>query len=290
MYDISCNTLISSFRIPLAMETLADLEHFAVEMARLAGRDIETSFGRALDIRYKQETPSSSSFRQPVSELDLRIETMIRSRLAERFPHHNVVGEELGDRLVRDARTVWLIDPIDGTDNFVNGFPLFSASVGVLHDGRPVAGALWCSTGHLLRPGVYHAREGGTVMFEGYRLPVVQAAGIRRRVGADPKLSSGDLPWAVRKTGSTALECAFVATGLLQVARFPNRNAWDVAGGLVLVKAAGLDVLQKSGGVWSPLTQLALREGGSLAHHDIIIGETTAVAHLREVLDSRGDN
>src|ERR1043165_5076835 len=51
VYDISCNTLISSFRIPLAMETLADLEHFAVEMARLAGRDIETSYGRALDIR-----------------------------------------------------------------------------------------------------------------------------------------------------------------------------------------------------------------------------------------------
>jgi len=268
------------------MESLVELESFAVEMARLAGRDIEAAFGRAIDIRYKQQLPNSRSFRQPVSELDLRIETMMRSMLAERFPDHNVVGEELGDGSVRDARMVWLIDPLDGTDNFVNGFPLFCASIGVLHDGRPVAGALWCSIGHLLRPGVYHAREGGPVMFEGERVTSFQASGVRRRVGADPKLTSDGLPWAVRKTGSTALECAFVATGLLQVARFTNRNAWDLAGGLVLVKAAGLDILQNSGGAWSPLTRLSVFEAVAPVHQHIIIGEAPAVAHLIQVLES----
>ena len=265
-------------------ESLAQLERFAMDLARLAGREIKGAFGQALDVRYKQELPDTQSYRQPVSELDLRIETMMRSRLAERFPHHNVVGEELGNRSTRDARFVWLIDPIDGTDNFLNGFPLFSASVGLLDDGRPVVGALWCSTSHLLRPGVYHARESGAVRFEGKRLVLAERAGIRRRLGTDPKFLSDDLPWAVRKTGSTALDCAFVATGLLQVARFPNRSAWDLAGGLVLVKAAGLDILQKSAGVWSPLTRLSISEDPSV-QRDIIVGEALAAAHLRNGLD-----
>jgi myo-inositol-1(or 4)-monophosphatase len=70
---------------------------------------------------------------------------------------------------------VWAIDPIDGTTNFVNGFPLFAASIGMLHRGCPVVGAIWCSTSYALRAGVYHARAGGALRFEGEPLALIES-------------------------------------------------------------------------------------------------------------------
>ena len=85
-----------------------------------------------------------STFRDPVSEVDGQVEVLIRARLADGFPEHDILGEEMDERPGRDHDFVWAVDPIDGTTNFVNGFPLFAASIGVLYRGRPVVGAVWC--------------------------------------------------------------------------------------------------------------------------------------------------
>lgn len=82
-------------------------------------------------------------------------------------------------------------------------------------------GALWCSTSHALRAGVYHACAGGRLRFEGEPLALEANEAVRRHLAGEPWASAGGaLPWEVRKTGSAAIECAFVAAGLLRVARF----------------------------------------------------------------------
>lgn len=221
---------------------LRQWEETAVEFARLAGAEIVASIGRTLSVRYKTGPGQGDEllFRDPVSEVDQRVESLIRTRLAELHPDHGIIGEEMEDHPSAPDSPVWAIDPVDGTTNFVNGLPLFAASIGVLHRGRPVAGAVWCSTSHALRSGVYHAYSGGPLSFDGAVIKVGPNPAVRRRLSGEPRLDHGTvLPWETRKTGSAAIECAFVAAGLLEVARFERPNVWDVAGGLCLVAATG---------------------------------------------------
>jgi myo-inositol-1(or 4)-monophosphatase len=272
-------------------QTLSDIERLAVELARLAGTEIVAALGRTLEVRYKGTTGSEATFKDPVSEVDHQVETLIRARLADSFPEHDILGEEMDERPGRDHDFVWAVDPIDGTTNFVNGFPLFAASIGILHRGRPVVGAVWCSTSHALRPGVYHAREGGSLCFDEEAIELRANPAVRRRLAGEPQATSdAALPWDIRKTGSAAVECAFVAAGLLRVARFERPNVWDVAGGIPLVRAAGGDVHVLEGDGWNPLERLEASAGPSgetpdIRHwrRSIIIGEPEAVALMGRV-------
>ncbi|MGK9171188.1 inositol monophosphatase [Inquilinus limosus] len=243
-------TSATAERSELPAALLRQWEETAIEFARLAGAEIVASFGRTLSIRYKTGAGQGDDlvFRDPVSEVDQRVESLIRLRLAELYPDHGIIGEEMEDRPAAADSPVWAIDPVDGTANFINGLPLFAASIGVLHRGRPVIGAVWCSTSHALRSGVYHACGSGPLSFDGAALEVGPNPAVRRRLAGEPRLDPGAvLPWETRKTGSAAIECAFVAAGLLEVARFERPNVWDVAGGLSLVAAAGGTAFVSSG-------------------------------------------
>lgn len=230
-------------------------ESTAVELANLAGAEIVSALGSMLAVRYKGSVAEQRmKWRDPVSEVDQRVEKLIRARLAERFPDHDIIGEEMDDRPARDCDFVWAVDPIDGTANFVSGYPLFAASIGVLHRGRPIVGAVWCATGHRLRPGVYHANANGPLSFDGSPVVARVNPAVRRGLAGLPSdLATSLAPWETRVSGSAAIECAFVACGLLRAARFARPNIWDVAAGVALVRAAGGEVLMRNGDQWSPL-------------------------------------
>jgi myo-inositol-1(or 4)-monophosphatase len=232
---------------------LRQLEETAVELARLAGAEIVSALGRTLNIRYKTSADPGDdlAWRDPVSEVDQKVESLIRHRLGELFPDHGIIGEEMEDAPAAADCPIWAVDPIDGTTNFINGLPLFAASIGVLHRGRPIVGAVWCSTTHALRSGIYHACSGGPLSFDSAALEVGPNPAVRRRLAGEPNLDHDhDLVWDVRKTGSAAIECAFVAAGLLEVARFERPNVWDVAGGIALVNAMGGTAYTSSDGEW----------------------------------------
>jgi myo-inositol-1(or 4)-monophosphatase len=242
---------------------LAEFEALAAEFARIAGAEIVAARSRAVAVRYKDlaGAPGESGgdaplWRDPVTQVDHDVEVLMRARLAERFPDHDVIGEEIETE--RPGTTgegtdfLWAIDPIDGTTNFVNGFPLYAASIGLLHRGAPVVGAIWCSATHALGPGVYHARAGGPLAFDGQPFRRFAAEGVRRRLaGIAGRSDAGD--YEPRWTGSAAIECAFVAAGLMAAARFRHTNIWDVAGGVALVRSAGGEVLERQGEAdWRP--------------------------------------
>lgn len=264
---------------------LEQWEETAIEFARLAGAEIVASLGRTFSVRYKTGTGQGDDllFRDPVSEVDQRVESLIRARLAELYPDHGIIGEEMEDHPAGPDSPVWAIDPVDGTTNFVNGLPLFAASIGVLHRGRPVIGAVWCSTSHALRSGVYHACGHGPLSFDGAKLEVGPNPAVRRRLAGEPRLDAGTvLPWETRKTGSAAIECAFVAAGLLEVARFERPNVWDVAGGLCLVAAAGgaAFALSDQGRGWERFTGFGEDPRGW--HGQLVIGTEAAAIRRKD--------
>ncbi|MCZ4260561.1 inositol monophosphatase family protein [Limimaricola sp. G21655-S1] len=230
---------------------LRGIEATAVELATLAGSEIALALGGLLEVRYKAKA-GIESLRDPVSEVDEKVERMIRTVLSDRFPDHGIIGEEMDDRpAAKGSAYVWAVDPVDGTTNFINGFPMVAGSIGVLRDGVPVVGAIWCSTGHALRPGVYHGRSGGDLMFEGETLKRSGNSAVRRRLVGLPAPAAATGPWDARKTGSAAIECAFVAAGLLEAARFEAPNIWDVAAGLALLPLVGGTVLEQQDERWT---------------------------------------
>jgi len=268
---------------------LADIEALAVELATLAGREIVAAFGTIFAVRYKSGDAAKDvvSLRDPVSEIDRRVEVLIRERLSAQFPDHGIIGEELAERPGRNSDFVWAVDPIDGTTNFVNGFPLFAASIGVLHRGRPAAGAVWCSVSHALRCGVYHAHAGGKLRFDGVDVtPRVNASVLRRLAGVPVVADADEAGWETRKTGSAALECALVAAGSLEVARFAAPNIWDVAGGVALVQAGGGIVHAHDGKGWTPMQAFSAMTRGTEAadlrfwRRPVVVGTPTAVRRM----------
>jgi myo-inositol-1(or 4)-monophosphatase len=182
------------------------------------------------------------------------------------------------------------VDPIPASTNFINGFPAFAASIGVLHRGHPIVGAVWCASTHALRAGVYHAHRGGLLQFEDEPLKREHNPEIRRRLAGEPNLAQAQAhPFEVRKTGSAAIECAFVAAGLLRVARFERPNVWDIAGGVTLAEATGADILAYDGDDWAAFdgfsTPGADGKPGDIRQwrKPVILGEKEAVALVRDM-------
>jgi myo-inositol-1(or 4)-monophosphatase len=239
--------------LPISVDELHEIESLAVEIANLAGAEIKSALGGIFTVRYKTGATDSKLWKDPVSEVDRKVEKLIRERLAEQFPSHDIIGEESKERPRPESDFIWAVDPIDGTTNFINGFPMFAASIGVLYRCKPIVGAVWCATSHALRAGVYHSRVGGKLRFEGSDVTPKANPDVRSRLAGVPVAKAEDLPWETRKTGSAAIECALVAAGLLQIARFSNPNIWDVAGGLALVQAAGGVIWEKRKDGWLPM-------------------------------------
>ncbi len=269
---------ISGQHMPSLLE---QLEETAYDLAVLAGEWLIDALGREIVVRYKDDERGIMMPHDVVSQVDDEVEALIRRRLAARHPDHAVLGEEGGFGGAIGSRFTWTIDPIDGTTNFVNGLPLYSSAIGVLFDGQPVAGAVWCTTSHALRPGVYHAHHGGDLRFEGVRVlsDGQRVVGRRRRVSTAPAPYKLREPgWDHRGIGSIALESALVASGALASARTTRARSWDVAPGIVLARAGGREVWTRGGERWEPFESF---DDARIWSQPLLFGDADAVTALR---------
>ena len=224
---------------------LAKIESCATEMARGAGELLGTHFGNTLDVQYKDEGKSD-----PVTNADTESQGYLKRAIVEHFPDHAILGEEDQDQDDSPAQDfVWALDPLDGTKNFMNGLPVYACSVGVMHRGVPVVGAVFLPWPNGSGGVVLHARRGGGAFVGDKRISVMQSDGPQGsslvalpgyfggayRFGKPMRGKVGDL----RVTGSSAYELAMIARGVLQYSVTTGPYLWDVAGGVVLVMEAG---------------------------------------------------
>ena len=238
-----------------------EIETQAIEMATQAGMLLQHHFGKPLEVEYKDKER-----RDPVTSADKASERYLSEAISHRFPSHGILaeeGSEAVDAVVPDL--LWVLDPLDGTTNFVNGLPTYAVSIGVLHRGSPLAGAIFIPW-----PGeegglVFHARKAGGAGLgngplkmsqpdehAGNRLVAVPGSlGAQFRVRKGLRRRAGEL----RVTGSIAYELALTACGVLQYAVIGGPRLWDVAAGAVIVMEAGGAVLVRSraGRGWEPL-------------------------------------
>jgi myo-inositol-1(or 4)-monophosphatase len=253
----------------------------AIEAVVRAGDLQMAHFGRDFEINKKGTIDL-------VTEVDLAVERMFRALIAERFPDHQILAEELGGAVSVPPGPCWVFDPIDGTTNFAHGLPIFCASLALEIDGAACVGAVYDPN----RKELFTAERDGGAYLNGAPLRVSSAARL-----VDAMLVTG-FPYdvhsrvdeivglfgafvgqarAVRRLGSAAIDLCYVAAGRLDGFWETDLKAWDIAGGTLIVSEAGGRVTTTDGGGFTSRGGQVLATNGHL--HDAMLA---VIAGFRE--------
>lgn len=226
--------------------------HTAIYAAREAGTILLHHLGalREIEIKHDQEF-------NLVTEADRNAELRIVDILLTSFPDHGILGEEGGTRNTSSAYT-WLIDPLDGTTNYTHAFPIFSISIALEFNGELQLGVIYDP----IRDEMFSAQRGKGAFLNGRRIRVSETTRIEKamlvtgfpyNIRENPDFCYerfiGFLKeaQAIRRLGSAALDCAYVAAGRLDGFWEVSLQPWDKAAGHLLIEEAGGRVSDFSG-------------------------------------------
>jgi myo-inositol-1(or 4)-monophosphatase len=195
-----------------------------------------------------------------VTDADEASQEAIQRVIAERFPNHAFIGEEraVGQPAAAIEQFTWIVDPLDGTTNYVHGYPQYSVSVALARGNQLLVGAIYDPVNEqcFVAASGRGATCNGVPMHTSNVVAVEEAlvaVSLPARVHRDsPDLldftSAAQVCQAVRRSGSAALNFAYVAKGALDAFWATNTHPWDVAAGVLLVREAGGVVTSRSGG------------------------------------------
>ncbi len=224
-----------------------------INAARKAARSLVRDFGEIENIQISRKGVADF-----VSAADLRAEEIIIEVLQEARPKYGFLLEERGIIEGSDNSNRWIIDPLDGTTNFLHGFGQFAVSIGLERDRKPFAGIIF----NPITDELFWAEKGQGAWMNDQRLRVTQrrdlfeclfACGLpfAGRDGRAKALHETDLVLSrssgIRRMGSAALDLAYVAAGRFDGYWERDLNPWDIAAGIILVQEAGGMVTQIDG-------------------------------------------
>ncbi len=219
--------------------------NIAVRAARSAG-DIIARHADQVD----RLTVTSKSHNDFVSEVDRRAEEEIIYHIHKAYPKHAILAEESGQHAGNEYE--WIIDPLDGTTNFLYGFPQYAVSIALRHKGRLDQAVVYDP----LRQELFTASRGGGAMLNGRRIRVTDRRGLEGALlGTGIPFRDSQQKWmddyfemmkalipgsaGIRRAGSAALDLAYVAAGRLDGFWELDLHLWDIAAGVLLIEEAG---------------------------------------------------
>lgn len=217
-----------------------------IKAARKAGRSLVKDFREVENLQVSSKGPGDF-----VSRADREAERLIKEELMGGRPTYGWLGEETGEEAGQDPTRRWIVDPLDGTTNFLHGLPHWAVSIGLEHKGEIVAGVIFDAA----KDEMFWAEKGaGAWLNDSRRLRVSGRKTMIESIFATgvPFGGRGTLPATlqdlarlmpacagVRRWGSAALDMAYVAAGRFDGYWERGINAWDIAAGIVLVREAG---------------------------------------------------
>lgn len=228
-----------------------------MKAARAAGRSLSKDFREVENLQVSIK--GAGDF---VSKADIEAEAIIREELMGGRPMYGWVGEESKPVDGQDPTRRWIVDPLDGTTNFLHGLPHWAVSIALEHKGEVVAGVVYDPT----KDEMFFAEKGQGAWLNESRLRVSGRMRMIESIFATglPFAGRGDLPETlqdlarilptcagVRRFGSAALDLAYVAAGRYDGFWERRLNSWDMAAGLVIVREAGglVEPLRKGGNI-----------------------------------------
>lgn len=228
----------------------------AIDVAREAGKLVMSELPLG---RFPADGVEEKTAGELVSRMDKASEALIARRLLEAFPDHAVLGEEGGRQGAEDATCEWIVDPIDGTVNFIHGHPFFSVSIAVRRGPHIEAGAVYLP---YLGESYYAARGHGAFLnSDSIRLRASDTTDLDDAMVAtgfaydrtcypnhDNFVRVAQRARAMRRCGSAAIDLCFVAAGRYDAYWELGLKPWDLAAGALLVQEAGGEITDLDGG------------------------------------------
>ena len=174
-----------------------------------------------------------------VSNADTKAEKIIIEELRKSRKNYSILSEENGSQINKDKNNVWIIDPIDGTTNFLHGFPHFAISIALKSNNEIVSGLIYDP----IKDEMFYGEKNNGAYFNNQRIRVSKKKKLENCLfatgGIDSEKSKTNKNIIIRRSGSAALDMAYVAAGRFDGYFQKNLNIWDIAAGIIIVKEAG---------------------------------------------------
>ena len=212
------------------MQSISANLNIMVKAAEKASRALIRDFGEIEKLQVSIKGPSDF-----VSNADLKAEKIIIEELKKARPFYSIISEEDGSEVNKDKKNTWIIDPIDGTINFLHGVPHFAISIALRSGDEIVSGLIYDP----IKDEMFYAEKDGGAFFNNQRIRVSKKKDLNSCLFATGGKSKNQIDLSLRKSGSAALDIAYVAAGRYDGFFQNNLNLWDIAAGIIIIKEAG---------------------------------------------------
>ncbi len=212
------------------MNSISPNLNIMIKASQKASKALIRDFGEIEKLQVSVKGPSNF-----VTNADIKAEKIIIEELMKAKKNYSIISEEDGSKINSDSENVWIIDPIDGTSNFLHGIPHFAISIALKSNNEIISGLIYDP----IKDEMFYAEKNNGAFFNNQRIKVSKKKEIENclfATGGKEKVISG---FITRKTGSAALDMAYVAAGRYDGYFQNNLNLWDVAAGIIIIKEAG---------------------------------------------------
>ena len=201
-----------------------------IKAAEKASKSVIRDFGEIEKLQVSKKGPNDF-----VTNADLKTEKVIIEELKKAKPNYSIISEENGFENNKDKKNTWIIDPIDGTINFLHGIPHFAISIALKSENEIISGIIFDP----IKDEIFYAEKNNGAFFNNQRIRVSKKNEVDDClfVTGGKLKSEPEIPY--RKSGCAALDMAYVASGRYDGYFQNNLNLWDIAAGIVLIKEAG---------------------------------------------------
>ena len=212
------------------MKSISANLNIMIKAAEKASITLIRDFGEVEKLQVSIKGPSDF-----VSNADLKAEKIIIEELKKARPNYSIISEEDGSESNKDKKNTWIIDPIDGTTNFLHGVPHFAISIALRSDNDIIAGLIYDP----IKDEMFYAEKDNGAFFNNQRIRVSKKKEISACLFATGGKYKNEINLLTRNSGSAALDMAYVAAGRYDGYFQNNLNLWDIAAGVILLKEAG---------------------------------------------------
>ena len=212
------------------MKSISANLNIMIKAAEKASRALIRDFGEIEKLQVSIKGPNDF-----VSNADLKAEKIIIEELKKARPYYSIISEEEGSETNKDKNNTWIIDPIDGTTNFLHGVPHFATSIALKAGNEIVSGLIYDP----IKDEMFYAEKDNGAFFNNQRIRVSKKREVNTCLFATGGNSKDEINLTVRKSGSAALDIAYVAAGRYDGFFQNNLNLWDIAAGIIMIKEAG---------------------------------------------------
>lgn len=211
------------------MNSISANLNIMIKASEKASKVLIRDFGELEKLQVSKKGPTDF-----VTNSDIKAEKIIIEELKKARPNYSIISEENGIEKNKDKSNTWIIDPIDGTINFLHGIPHFAISIALQFNNEIVSGLIFDP----IKNELFYAEKNNGAFFNNQRIRVSKKNNINECLFAIGKIKNEpDLIY--RRSGCAALDMAYVASGRYDGYFQNNLNLWDIAAGIIIIKEAG---------------------------------------------------